>query len=265
MAKTLHIFDYDDTLTYTPTFAEYMGSSQGENVDIGHSGDKDDKKGKLRTVARIFEMVFAKRVVFKVFGDYIVICEAQSQRPLTGSMLGIIEDKVNEIINAIKPEEVSVRYGVKRGDLRDFPNTLGEVDGYLVISEIRGFHKDENTIGTKANEEIFDDYQNARYKMVVTGRDKSLQSYVEQAIVQAGFDFPNLGVHCYDSTFGLSIPLWKSKVIIDTVKKGSFEEVHFYEDKANWLKTTELALKEKFPEIIFVGHHITNVKNSRSI
>ena len=265
MAKILHIFDYDDTLTYTPTFAEYMDADEHGIVDVGQSQDGDAKKGQLRNMQRIFQLIFARRVVFQVQGDYILVVDAQSGRPFTGEYLGIVEDKVAEILEQGNPDDFTQRYGVKRSSLKDFPDSLADQQGHLVIREIRGFHKDENTIGSKVNEELKQIYESAQYKMIVTGRDESLKKAIDMTLRWVELDFPNLGLHCYPKGAKDSIPIWKSQVILEAIKEGEFDTVHFYEDKANWLKATEQRVNEELPNVNFIGHHVTNIKHSRSI
>ena len=34
MEKVIHIFDLDDSLLETPTFADFIGANHGENIDL---------------------------------------------------------------------------------------------------------------------------------------------------------------------------------------------------------------------------------------
>ena len=120
MSKRLDIFDYDDTLTYTPTFAEYMDSDENGIIDLGVSGDKVQNKSQLRKSKHIFNMIFGKDVQFQVKGDFIIVIDARSGRPLPGAQLGIIQDKIDEIVDQTPVDEFNARFGVKRGELRYF-------------------------------------------------------------------------------------------------------------------------------------------------
>lgn len=265
MAKTLHVFDYDDSLTYTPTYAEYLGADDDGFIDIEKSSNLDSNKAQLRSVQHIFSLVFGKNVIFQAKGDFIIIVDASNKRPLPGEYVAIIEDKVEQVVSDTPKDEFVQKIGVRRGDLRDFPSLFAEKDGLLILNEIRGFHKDENTIGAEVNEELVDIYNSAANKMIVTGRSDKLKRALDMTLRWIPLEYPNWGLHCYPSNTKLSIPKWKCEVIIEAAKKGGFDIVHFYEDRANWLKETELKFKEELPEVEFIGHHIVNIKNSRSL
>ena len=265
MSKRLDIFDYDDTLTYTPTFAEYLDSDENGIVDLGVSGDENQNKSQLRKAKHIFNMIFGKNVQFQVKGDFIILIDARSGRPLPGAQLGIIQDKIDEIVDQTPNEEFNARFGVKRGELRRFPETFGEKQGYLAIKEISGFHKDDMTIGSRVNEKLAPIYKSAENKMIVTGRDNSLKKAIDVTLRWAELEFPNRGLYCFPGTGKLSIPQWKAKVILDEIAAGKYDEVHFYEDKANWLKTTEDQVHQAFPNVKFFGHLVTNIRDSRRI
>jgi hypothetical protein len=53
---------------------------------------------------------------------------------------------------------------------------------------------------------------------------------------------------------------FKTDVILKTIEANGWEEVHFYEDRADWLYHAEGAVKETFPDVKFVPHLITNIK-----
>lgn len=265
MNNRLDIFDYDDTLTYTPTFAEYMDSDENGVIDLGASGDGADNKSQLRKSKHIFNMVFGKDVLFQVKGDFIIVVDARSGRPLPGAQVGIIQDKIDDIVASTPAEEFTKRLGVRRSEIRDFPGTFVEKSGYITIKEIRGFHKDDMTIGSKVNEKLVAIYNAAQNKMIVTGRDESLKKAIDITLRWAQLEYPNKGLHCFPGKGKHSIPQWKAKIILEEIERGQYDEVHFYEDKANWLKTTEIQVKQAFPDVNFFGHHVTNIRDSRTI
>ena len=265
MAKILKVFDFDDTLTYTPTFANYMITDKDGIVFLGDSGDGDTSKSQMRLIKKIFHLIFSKQVYFQVQGDYIVVFDSNVKRPLPGEYLGIIEDKVQALLQDVPKQDFTQRLGVKLRQIKDFPDFFRSQQGVLVIGDIKGFHKNENTIGTKVNEELLPIYTSAENKMIVTGRDENLKKAIDMAMRWIQLDFPNYGLHCYPKGANNSIPVWKAQVIVDTVRDNGFDVVHFYEDKANWLKAVEIKMKEELPDVNFIGHHVTNIKNSRSI
>ena len=48
---------------------------------------------------------------------------------------------------------------------------------------------------------------------------------------------------------------------LKTIELNNWDEVHFYEDRADWLYHAEGAVKEKFPNVKFISHLITNIKD----
>ena len=101
--------------------------------------------------------------------------------------------------------------------------------------------------------------------MIVTGRDISLKKAIDVTLRWAELEFPNRGLHCFPGTGKLSIPQWKAQVILDEIAAGEYDEVHFYEDKANWLKVTETKILKAFPNVKFFGHLVTNIRDSSRI
>jgi hypothetical protein len=265
MSKRLDIFDYDDTLMYTPTFAEYMQSDKDGVIDLGISGDGVDNKSQLRKSRHIFSIVFGKDVLFQVKGDFIIVVDARSGRSLPGAQVGIIQDKIDDIIANTPANEFTQRLGARRGEMKDFPGTFIEKSGYLAIKEIRGFHKDDMTIGSRVNEKIGPIYKAVKNKMIVTGRDESLKKAIDMTLRWAQLEFPNKGLYCFPGKGKSSIPQWKAKVILEEIERGQYDEVHFYEDKANWLKATEDQVRLDFPDVNFFGHHVRNIRDSRTI
>jgi len=265
MNKRLDVFDYDDTLTYTPTFAEYMDSDEKGVIDLGVSGDGADNKSQLRKSKHIFNMIFGKDVIFQVKGDFIIVVDARNGRPLPGAQMGIIQDKIDDVVDSTPAKEFTQRHGVRRSEMRDFPGAFTEKQGYLTVKEIRGFHKDDSTIGSKVNEKLISAYNAAQNKMIVTGRDEKLKKAIDITLRWANLEYPNRGLHCFPGAGKIGIPEWKSTVILKEIEEGQYDEVHFYEDKANWLKTTEDKVREVFPNVNFFGHHVTNIRDSRTI
>lgn len=253
MKKTIHIFDLDDTLTVTPTFAELMSLE-----------DKDVIRA-MGSIKKTLYAMFAKEFDFKVIGDFIVMLDANG-RPVKEHYLDIIFQKVDEIESTIKPDKVKTEIGVSRGSVRELKRLLGKKDGHIIIANISGFHSKENTIGLVANQEALKIYNGAQNKAILTGRDIKLKPLIESKFEEIGISYPNYGFFCYDKAqYKEGIPNYKAQVISDLIEEYGWEEVHFYEDKEQWLRHVKNKIVEECPDIIFHDHLITNISDSKSI
>ena len=67
------------------------------------------------------------------------------------------------------------------------------------------------------------------------------------------------GFHMYQG--GMPIKDFKTKVILDGIEENGWDEIHFYEDRQDWLHHAEGAVKEKYPNINFITHFLSDVKD----
>jgi hypothetical protein len=96
--------------------------------------------------------------------------------------------------------------------------------------------------------------------MIVTGRDEELRSFIVDVFKELNLELPNYGLILYQKG-SQSIKDYKTEIILKTIELNNWDEVHFYEDRADWLYHAEGAVKEKFPNVKFISHLITNIKD----
>ena len=102
-------------------------------------------------------------------------------------------------------------------------------------------------------------YKKASNKMIVTGRDEELRQHILKIFDELNLELPNRGLILYQRG-KQSIKDFKTQIILDAIEANDWDEVHFYEDRPDWLYHAEGAVKEKYPNVKFVPHLITNIK-----
>lgn len=229
MIKTIYIFDLDDSLTVTPVFADFIGVKDGE--EIGHNSNYNEY---FKMTRAAFWDKLSKPVSFVRKGDFIVVINKSTGKPFDGDTMNYFRDKRGQ-----KMFEV--------------------VNDILVLRSFTGFHSDPRTIGKRVNEPVYEAYKSAENKMILTGRDEKLRPEIEKVLNEIGVEYPNYGLMMYSGNEG--IKKFKTRVIIESIQKNEWNEVHFYEDRQDWLHFAEGSVKEKFPDIKFVAHYVSNVKN----
>ena len=70
----------------------------------------------------------------------------------------------------------------------------------------------------------------------------------------------NYGLFCFPGG-KFSIQEYKVKTILDAIIEDGWSEVHFYEDKKDWLYAAKEAVNNAFPEVVFYPHLITIEKH----
>lgn len=244
----------DDTLLTTPTFADMIR-------DGGH-GHVDQF---LSHVKSVFMLFMSKNIDFKVSGDFIVMVDGSSGKPVPSSYLDIFEDKLERSFAEMpKPETFSKQVGIKRSSLKDVLKCLGVVDRQIVIVQIRGFHADANTIGKGINDDVAAIYAAVQNKMIITGRGKQLESAISARLAELGLHLPNEGLYCYPEN-GTSIQQFKVDTILHSIAEKGWNKVHFYEDREDWLNAASIAVEYQYPSVGFIKHHITNVHDAKSL
>ena len=251
--KTIHIFDMDDTLLVTPTFASMM--NQGGDPCL------DDF---LRHVKQVFLLFMAKEVAFKVKGDYIVLMMSDGSL-VPSRLLTVMEEKLESSESSISPEAFKREFGIKRSSVKDVVKALSMKDNHVIIAQVRGFHANPDTIGLELNDPVVEVYRSVQNKMIVTGRAKSLIPDIERRLSEVGMELPNCGLYCFPATGHKSIADFKVHCILESIQKYGWEEVHFYEDREDWLKNAALAVRGTYPQIAFIEHHISNVHDAKTL
>jgi hypothetical protein len=227
--KTIHIFDMDDTLFETPKFSEFVGLEANGVIDEEKYFPDYFKKLKAMFIDKM-----NKNVSFEKRGDFILPINKETGKSFPGEFIDYFKDKKTQ------------RY-------------FDVHDDQLVIKSFPGFHSSPETLGKILNLDVIKDYQKANKKMIVTGRDEQLRSHIVNIFKELNLELPNYGLILYQKG-SQSIKDFKTDIILKTIELNNWDEVHFYEDRADWLYHAEGAVKEKFPNVKFVPHLITNVK-----
>jgi len=94
-------------------------------------------------------------------------------------------------------------------------------------------------------------YNSVKNKAIVTGRCNSMKSKIKSTLQELGLELPKYGIHCYPTkeSNGDKVAIWKSKTIVDIIKKNRFKKAKFYEDNPKWIKTVNIYVKKELPEI----------------
>lgn len=251
--KVLHAFDMDDTIMVTPTFADLY--------------KKDDPfiKGFIDNLKKVIWIVHSKEVDFVVSGDFIIMADpSKGNQPIKSHFLSLMNDKLIELSSKYTdPEVFSRAVGVKGSSIRNVLSSLKDKDGIVVIGNAQGFHANPDTLGTIKNDIVHDAYEGASNKMIVTGRKASMYDDVKRALDLSKTEFPNKGLHLYDGIG--SIKDFKIRTILNSIKDEQWDEVHFYEDREDWLSAVEDSVREAYPNVKFIKHHIDNIHKNKSI
>lgn len=228
--KEIHIFDMDDTLFETPKFTDFVEAGHEEIIDDTRVFPEYFKK-----IKNAFMNEMSKEVYFKRIGDFVVPFNKLNGRNFPDLFIEYFQDK-------------------KYKRLFDVHN------GIIVVKSFPGFHSSPETLGKITNLEVIKNYISVNNKMIITGRNESLRQDILRIFEELGLELPNYGLILYKSG-AKSIKDFKTEMILKTIEENKWEEVHFYEDRPDWLYHAEGAVKEKFPEIKFVPHLITNIKD----
>ncbi len=257
--KTLSVFDLDDTLLITPTFGDFAEKDQHNivNTEVPESlldtplaNEVDFNlrfKEFLNKIKSFFYIVFSKEIYFKTIGDFIVVYDSKTKAPLTVDYISYIQE--------LNPDSMA-SYGLKRGSVKDLIRAIGEEGGHVVIKNMSGFHDNPDTVGASVNDEVFKAYAAAQDKMILTGRGTKLKNTIESRLKELGLDLPNHGLMLFPGT-GKSVQDFKMNTILQTIVEKGWNEIHFYEDKKDWLDAAQNAVKEKYPHVDFYPHLIT--------
>lgn len=251
MEKTeIHIFDLDDTLLITPTITDFIVTdNQGNISSKGEYGPFFEK------VKGWFYIIFSKQVYFKKQGDYILVFDVTTNNTLKDDYISYIQDLTPETLSSL---------ALKRSVQKDMIRIFGSQNGLLALESVPGFHSNADTIGKSVNKQLINQYSMAKNKMILTGRGSDLADKIENRLGELGLDYPNYGLITYPGG-STGIQTFKIDTILDSISKNSWNVVHFYEDREDWLNAAKKAVQEKFPETVFIAHHIKNIKDSRGL
>lgn len=250
MNTILHIFDLDDTLLIAPTFSQMLPKHADNSINI-----KGEFEEFFKEIKSFFYIVFSKEVYFVASGDFVVIYDRKTRRPLGSEYMTYLQD--------MDPDKMA-DYGLKNSLLKNVKRVLELHEDHIVFRSINGFHEKPSTVGNIVNDQVFQDYKNAPNKMILTGRNVKLKSFIEDRLTELSLELPNYGIQCFPGK-GQSVPDFKVETILNTIKENSWDEIHFYEDRKDWLESAKKAVNQAYPEVKFIPHLITLSKQIRGL
>lgn len=227
--KTIHIFDMDDTLFETPRFTDFVG--------VSGNGPIDDTKyfpDYFKKIKAAFLDKMSKDVYFVRQGDFVMPINKSNEKPFSSDFIEYFSEN-------------------------KFKRMFDVHNGIIVVKSFPGFHSSPETLGNIMNSDVITQYKKAPNKMIVTGRDEELRPYIIEIFRSINLELPNYGLVLYQKG-RQSIKDFKTQIILDTIEANDWQEVHFYEDRSDWLYHAEGAVKEKYPDVKFIPHLITNIK-----
>lgn len=248
--KTLYVFDMDDTLLETPRVADVLKIENGEIKT-----EDENTKEFINKLKGIFSSLFFKEICFEKSNDFIIILDCGTKKVFGSEQLDFIQD--------LTPEQLQ-NAGFKNSTKKDLLRALGEEKGVLVLKPFPGFYEKDETIGTNINQEVLPFYKSAKNKMILTGRGEKMRANIEANLKVLGLGIPNFGLHLFPGG-SKGIADYKVKVIEDSILANQWEEIHFFEDRADWLNKAAVEITEKFPNIKFHKHLITNIKSKLTL
>lgn len=252
--KTVSIFDLDDTLLVTPSFGDFAKKDSDGVVDLNHYKELDQYDSQfievLKKIKNFFYAMYFKDIYYVVVGDFIVIHETKTGKPLSVDYAQKIQE--------LTPNKLSM-HGVNGYSLKDLQRSVGEEDNHLVITNISGFHENPSTIGRDTNDPVLNDYMKATNRMIVTGRNEELRQSVAKRLFDLKMPFPNFGLFMFVNGNG-TVKQFKVNTILKSIEDNAWEEIHFYEDRKDWLQAVQMAVAEKFPGVKFHAHLIPQTR-----
>ena len=267
--KTVSIFDLDDTLLVTPSFGDFAKKDSDGVVDLNNYKELDQYDSQfievLKKIKNFFYAMYFKDIYYVVVGDFIVIHETKTGKPLSVDYAQKIQE--------LTPNKLSM-HGVNGYSLKDLQRSVGEEDNHLVITNISGFHENPSTIGRDTNDPVLNDYMKATNRMIVTGRNEELRQSVAKRLFDLKMPFPNFGLFMYVNKIpkkkdsknkdtqveSITVKQFKVNTILKSIEDNAWEEVHFYEDRKDWLQAVQMAVAEKFPGVKFHAHLIPQTR-----
>lgn len=239
--KSIHIFDLDNTLTKTPSFVDFLKTD--DNGVIKTDGKFSDY---FKTIQNYIHLIFSKDIEFHASNDKIYLYDKNKK-----SYLG---DEYIQYFLELNPNEIE-SIGIKKSFVNRISKNFESDNGRLLLRHFPGFHSDPETIGKTLNEPVYKIYSSVKNKMILTGRQEKLRPYIEDVLFnKLKIDKPEFGLKLYNSNEGISN--YKNREIEKTIIDNNWDEVHFYEDRKDWLDNAALYIKEKFPKIKFIKHFI---------
>jgi hypothetical protein len=237
--KTLYVFDMDDTLIETVKLSDIVNV---ENYKI--KTEDENIKEYIKKIKGIFYSLFSKELCFEKKDDSIIILDCGTKKAIGVEYLDLIQDITSEQL-----QQVSLKDSTKKYLLR----VIEEKNGFLVLKPFPGFYDTKETLGNKINQKIVSIYESVENKMILTGRNERMRQDVEEKLKVLKISKPNFGLYLFPGGCN-TIVNYKIKTIEDSILDNGWKEIHFFEDKEEWLEKAFIEITDKFSEIKFHKH-----------
>ena len=124
------------------------------------------------------------------------------------------------------------------------------------MTVFKEFFSTEGTIGTDVKKEIVEIYENVKNKMILTGRSSGIRKGIKYILFHIiGLSEPNFGLYLYEGNSVGGVPGFKAEVTKQTIRKNKWDEIHFYDDRLDWLDFIEAEVRKEFHNVKFFKHH----------
>ena len=173
MSKILHVYDLDNTLSKTLNFVDFLDVSDGQEIDVSKHYPEY-----FRAVRAAFWDKLSKPITFVRKGDFVVPINKSTGKHFDGSTIDY--------------------FGERR-----YQRMFEVINDILMVRSFPGFHSDPKTIGKEINVPVYEEYQKAENRMILTGRDEKLRPELELALKGMGIEYPNYGLKLYSGNEGI--------------------------------------------------------------
>lgn len=249
--KTLDIFDMDSTLVLIPDFSDFIKKNDGDQI----VDTENYMPEYFQIIKGIFWNILMKETSFIMNGDYIIPLNTLNKKKFDDSDFEKILEKNPKTKNYLEMH-----------------------NGIVVVKHPPGFYSDPDTLGHSVNEPVFEKYLSSKNNMILTGRDEKLRPDILRMLRYLHIPEPNKGLFLWPGkpivkkmesgqkeTVASNIKEFKAYVILEALSSGEWSEVNFYEDRKDWLSYVEEVVNTKFPNVKFIGHHVTNLTNKKKM
>jgi hypothetical protein len=239
--KVLYVFDMDDTLINVSGLINFIFIKDG-NIET-----KDEKiKENVVKIKGFFSTMLFKELCFENVDDLIMMVDCQTKTPFKQQHL--------EFIKTFSEEKL-IEYGFKPSIKKYVQRVIKEKNGILFLEPFPGFYEDEKTIGSVLNLNVFNSYKLAKNKMIISGRSENLRNSIKSKFEEIGIDYPNFGLFLFKGG-RVGIADFKVNTIKNSILENNWNEIHFFEDKMEWLEKAFKEITSEFPYIKFHKHFV---------
>lgn len=247
--KILYAFDMDDTLVQSPKIEDVLQIKNGK-ISSGDRVIDTAIQKKLNLISEAFNISKNEKNRLKKLAG--LNNEAYFVKENDGIVLYFDGKFVDKEIFLITINNSDLTAKEKDAIVNSF---VYRNNGKVILSVFKEFFATEATVGTEINKDVVEVYESVKNKMIVTGRSAGIIKGVKYILFHIiGLSEPNFGLHLYEGSSVGGVPGFKAEVIKKTIEKNKWDEIHFYEDRKDWLDFIEKEVNLEFPNVKFYKH-----------